>query len=63
LMKVSKISSLEETHRININIRKLCHGNIHLTNVSCFIGCMTALKCVMSTNERSMILSVPCSLL
>ena len=28
-MKVSKISSLEVTHRININICKLCHGNIH----------------------------------
>ena len=27
-MKVSKISSLEVTHRININICKLCHGNI-----------------------------------
>jgi len=28
-MKVSKISSLEVTHRININICKLCHGGIH----------------------------------
>jgi len=28
-MKVSKISSLEVTHRINNNICKLRHGNIH----------------------------------
>ncbi len=36
-MKVSKIISLEVTHRININICKLCHGNIHFDQCLVFL--------------------------
>ena len=63
LMKVSKISSLEVTHRIKINICKLHHGNIHFNHFFCVLADAWMQYCVMLTNEISMNLSVPCSLL
>ena len=46
-MKVSKISSLEVTHRININICKLRHGNIH------FDQCLVILRTHDCTEVRN----------